>query len=106
MGAFMRIFLLILAPLALSGCTLFESQQTAALRAPSAPVAGLSSSSTREAFRPAYGPGQPVALIPCRSGEAMGGECSRGLPAHRYGGDAMDDEASGPLVEVSVGNSN
>ncbi len=101
------IFISALA-LAASGCAMFDGGERSAMSGPaSAPVAEQTEAqptrtAARGAFKPAFGIGSPVALVPCRNKVTLGGDCRSLNDRHQVAGDIPADADRGPLAEASI----
>lgn len=104
----MRLLILTGAALVLSGCALFgggdnsasadrtvASTPLAAAPAPARPVA-------REPFRPAFGVGMPVALVPCKGGVEISGDCRSRNERHQARGDIAEDAEQPVFTEAAT----
>lgn len=102
----MRLFALTVAALALSGCALFSGGDRASTAesavAPAPLAAAPSRPAARETFRPAFGVGQPVALIPCRGGVAISGDCRNRNDRHQARGDVAADAEQPVFTEAAT----
>jgi len=91
----MRLFALMGAALALSGCALFSGGDRASTAesavAPTPLAAAPSRPAARAPFRPAFAVGLPVALIPCKGGVEISGDCRSRNDRHQVRGDLGDD---------------
>lgn len=101
----MKILIISGLSLLLGGCALFGGGEstTAGARSEAAPSAASPERTARaEAFRPAYGIGRPVALIPCSKGATINDDCVGANTRHQIGGEraAQGDEPA--LSEISV----
>lgn len=88
----------------LGGCALFGGgERSAAVQPEDMRVSSPGGrSATTVAFRPAYGTGGPVALVPCGKGAKLTDECSGGNNRHQLNGDGPQDSDGSVLTEVSL----
>jgi hypothetical protein len=102
----MRLFALTGAALALSGCALFSGGNRAASAenavSPAPLAAAPSRPAAREPFRPAFGVGTPVALIPCKGGVEISGDCRNRNDRHQVRGDLGDDVGQPVFTEAAT----
>ncbi|OFX04413.1 MAG: hypothetical protein A3E78_03185 [Alphaproteobacteria bacterium RIFCSPHIGHO2_12_FULL_63_12] len=100
----MRILAIFSLSLLLGGCAMFNDGNTAAIDAPEASRVAVSPARTArtEPFRPAYGIGRPVALIPCGRGATINDDCVGANTRHQLGdAGGMEGEESS-LAEISL----
>ena len=93
-----------LAPL-LAGCALFsggERSSAVAERALANVAPPTARSASAETFRPAFGIGRPVALVPCRRSVALSDDCRSLNDRHQAGGDMPADDEASALTEAST----
>lgn len=91
--------------LLLGGCALFGGggSSVADARPGSAPAAAPAARTARaEAFRPAYGIGRPVALVPCGKGATLNDDCALANTRHQLGGAGGIEGEEPSLAEASV----
>ena len=96
----MKIPGLIALALLSGGCALFQGEaasEAALIRQPA-----TSPAPTRTAFRPAFGVGQPVALIPCTGGVAISGDCRNRNDRHQARGDLAEDAEQPVFTEAAT----
>ncbi|MFZ5619098.1 MAG: hypothetical protein ACOZAA_17435 [Pseudomonadota bacterium] len=103
----MRIAGIIGAAMLLGGCALFDGGDrpaTAAASVSPARVSTIATSArqTREPFRPAFGAGQPVALVPCTDGVALSAGCRNLNDRHQRRGDMPEGEEAATFTEASA----
>lgn len=101
----MKLLLIAGSALLLGGCALFGGggSTVADARPEAAPIAASPARTARaDAFRPAYGIGRPVALVPCRSGAKISDDCVGGNTRHQLGGEGAAGGEDPALPEVSL----
>jgi hypothetical protein len=102
----MRLLIISAFGLAASGCAIFDGGERTAMTgrsvAPAAEQSAAPLRAPRTAIRPAFGGGQPVALVPCSSKVAYSGDCRNVNTRHQIAGDVPSDAAGGPLAEASL----
>jgi len=97
MGLNMKTPGLIALAILMSGCAAFGGGgKSAPLAADAAPLAQAPARTAAETFRPAYGIGRPVALVPCARGATLNDDCVGGETRHQLGGGrvSVGDEPS------------
>lgn len=106
----MRIAGIVGAALLLGGCALFDGGErpatVAAAVSPARTTASTAPSTTaptraKEPFRPAFGIGRPVALVPCANGPALSDDCRNVNERHQRRGDMPAEEESAIFTEAS-----
>lgn len=103
----MRIAGIICAATLLGGCALFDSGDRPVTVSASASPTRVSTIATptrqaREPFRPAFGIGQPVALVPCAESVALSAECRNLNDRHQRRGDMPEGEEAATFTEASA----
>ena len=88
----------------LGGCALFGGggrvSENAAPEA--APLSRAPERTASQAFRPAYGIGRPVALVPCGKGATLNDDCVGANTRHQLGGAGGTEGEEPSLSEISV----
>lgn len=100
----MKILAIFSLSLLLGGCAMFSGENTAALDAPNAAPAAISPARTArtEPFRPAYGIGRPVALVPCGAGATINDDCVGANTRHQLGDAGGTEGEESSLAEISL----
>jgi hypothetical protein len=102
----MKLLSLVGTALLLGGCALFSGgggSNVADSRSEDAPAAASPArTATAESFRPAYGIGRPVALVPCGRGAKLSDDCAGGNTRHQLGGEGGAEGEAEALSEVSL----
>jgi hypothetical protein len=91
--------------LLLGGCAILDggAQSTADAAPAAAPLSRAPSrTAAREIFRPAYGIGRPVALVPCGKGATINDDCVGANTRHQFGGERSVDEDEPALAEAAL----
>lgn len=100
----MKLLLIAGTTVLLGGCALFGDGSTVADSSSEAALIAVSPArtATATAFRPAYGIGRPVALVPCRSGAKISDDCVAGETRHQLGGEGGTEGEAAALAEASL----
>lgn len=94
----MRALLVAAFAMTVSGCALFQKQET---RAAVYPAPGAVSAAPAR-FKPAFDAGAPVALMPCRGQAALGDTCKRMAVSHERRGDMPAGENSTTFSDATT----
>lgn len=104
----MRLIIVSAFAVAASGCAIFSGSERTAIDArAAAPLTAASEpraarGAERAAFRPAFGVGRPVALVPCRNKVTLGDDCRSLNDRHQVAGELAEDLDARPLDEASL----
>ena len=99
----MRLLLIAAIAIVPGGCANVQKQVALAPAKAAPAVEAVSDRPVR--FKPAFGPGAPVALMPCRGEASLGGNCKRSNVSHERRGEMPSDENSvafGDATTVSL----
>ncbi len=102
LGPIMKLPILLLTALALSGCALFGDNSREAFAGPSAAAATVERGAPAQPFRAAYGIGRPVALVPCGKGARIGDDCSAGVQRHQIASESDTASEGVTVVDASA----
>lgn len=95
----MKIVSVLAAASLVSGCALFSANERSASsreQSSSSPAYSPARTAVREAFRPAYAAGRPVALVPCRKRSALTDDCRAGNDLHQFANERLSEKDERP----------